>query len=202
QCLLLPNIISCLSRDAECSMDALQEMAKNSSFPRIRFDEAVQILELLDDAGSYTRTTEHGRDITSIGELKLAQHLGIKVPFWITHYDRDRVPFYQKPDPVDTSKVLNADLIFPPLMKDSFGGEVVGCGQRQDSKVEMKESLSRQGLSTDPYEWYIGLRELDNYKTTSGFGIGIERYLAWLLCGSDIKDFIPYPRLKNIVTHP
>ena len=66
----------------------------------------------------------------------------------------------------------------------------------------MYESLARQGIAPGPYEWYIDLRRMPNYKTTSGFGLGIERFIAWVLGKHDIKDVIIYPRLKNVVTYP
>lgn len=146
--------------------------------------------------------TDHGRDISSNGEIELMRILELDVPLWVTSYDRDRVAFYQKPNPNDKSKVINADLLSPPLVEGSFGGEIVGSGQRQDVPEEMYESLERQGISPASYEWYINLRRLPSYKTTSGFGLGIERFITWILCRNDIKDAIPYPRLKNVVTYP
>jgi asparaginyl-tRNA synthetase len=146
--------------------------------------------------------TERGRDIGSQGEIELMRMLGMNTPLWMTSYDRDRVAFYQKPDPKNPNKVINADLLFPPLAEGSFGGEIVGCGQRQDSVEEIRESLKRQGIFPEPYEWYINLRMLPEYSTTSGFGLGIERFITWILSRDDIKDAIIYPRLKNIVTYP
>ena len=128
--------------------------------------------------------------------------LGIYVPIFIKNYYINMVPFYQKPNPENTDKVINADLLFPPLLKGSFGGEIIGCGQRQDNEQEMRESLDRQGISSDPYRWYINLRSLPNYKTTSGFGIGIERFIAWALCRDNIRDVILYPRLKGELSFP
>ncbi len=66
----------------------------------------------------------------------------------------------------------------------------------------MRESLRRQNIKSKHYEWYINLRNLPNYKTTSGFGLGIERFITWALCRDDIKNVIVYPRLKNIKTYP
>jgi aspartyl/asparaginyl-tRNA synthetase len=66
----------------------------------------------------------------------------------------------------------------------------------------MYESLSRQGLQSDPYEWYIDLRRQKNYQITSGFGMGIERFIAWSLGHDDIRDMLPYPRLKNVQSFP
>lgn len=146
--------------------------------------------------------TESGRDISSEGEVKLAEVFNFKTPFWIRNYDRDRTAFYQKPDPANLDKVVNADLIFPPIIKDAFGGEIVGCGQRQDDCQEMTDSLARQNIKSEPYEWYINLRKLSYYKPTSSFGLGIERFITWSLCRDDIKDAILYPRLKDVETFP
>ncbi|MCR4278536.1 MAG: hypothetical protein NUV81_01385, partial [bacterium] len=75
-------------------------------------------------------------------------------------------------------------------------------GQRQDNYQEMVDSLTRQNIYLEPYEWYMNLRKLPDYKTTSGFGLGIERFITWILCRDDIKDAILYPRLKDIETYP
>jgi len=87
-------------------------------------------------------------------------------------------------------------------LENSFGGEIVGAGQRQDSSLEMMESLKRQGLVIDSYQWYADLRDQHGYQTTSGFGLGVERFLTWILAKDDIKNVIFYPRLKNIHTTP
>lgn len=197
----IASLVSVLSVSSEHSIAAIQEIVKKNAFKRITFDDAVILLEK-NGLGGFINYTDHGRDITSKGEIEIAKIFSPNTPFWITHYDRDRVPFYQKPDPNNSNKALNADLIFPPLIDNSFGGEIVGCGQRQDSAKECQESLQRQKLSSDPYSWYILLRSMQKYRTTSGFGMGIERYMAWILCHNDIKDVIPYPRLKNVVTYP
>jgi asparaginyl-tRNA synthetase len=128
--------------------------------------------------------------------------MGSELPVWITGFDRDTVAFYQKPNPENLEKTVNADLIFPPLSLNGFGGEIVGCGQRQDTPEEMYESLKRQGISAEPYEWYIDLRRQAGYGTSSGFGLGIERFIAWALAKENIRDVALYPRLKNIISYP
>jgi asparaginyl-tRNA synthetase len=129
--------------------------------------------------------------------------LKTKLPIWLTNFDRDRVPFYQKPDYKNPEKTISADLLFPPMTKGAFGGEIVGSGQRQDSAEEMYESLKRQNnISPISYEWYIDLRRQPNYKATSGFGLGIERFIAWSLGKDNIRDVILYPRIKNTKTFP
>lgn len=197
----LPNLTEKISANIITTNNAIDTILSADKFPMITFDEAVALLEK-NGYQSLVNNTEYGRDIDSSGEIILSKILGFKTPFWVYGYDRGRVAFYQKPDPKDINKVINADLIFPPLFEGAFGGEIVGCGQRQDNKGEMLESLRIQSISSDPYEWYVNLRELPEYKTTSGFGLGIERFITWVLGHDDIRNSIPYPRLKNVLTLP
>lgn len=190
-----------LAVDTEVSKKAISDSLSVNGFPRISFDDAVILLEE-NGIGDLVVREEYGRSFSTFAEIELAALLGHKTPFWVHGYDRDTVPFYQKPDPINTEKVINADLIFPPILKDSFGGEGVGCGQRQDSEVEMFDSLKRQGIGSETYEWYIHLRTLPQYQATSGFGIGIERFMAWILGRDNIRDMILYPRLKGVKTLP
>lgn len=201
--LLMENIIKRISLYPPKTILILNQILKlkSQAFPQITFDEAVSIL-IKSGNKHCINFTDFGRDLTSAGELKLSEILKFNTPFWIKYYDRDRIAFYQKPMPNNLNKVLNADLIFSPITKGSFGGEIVGCGQRQDNPEEIYESLRRQHINPEPYEWYINLRRLPNYQTTSGFGLGIERFITWSLCRDDIKDSILYPRLKNIKTYP
>jgi len=199
--LLMPNILEKLSLNHKKTVSSLNKILELKKFPEVTFDDAINAL-IESGNRNLVNFTEFGRDISSEGEIKLAEVFNFKSPFWVRNYDRDRVAFYQKPDLKNSEKVLNADLIFPPIIKGSFGGEIVGCGQRQDNVEEMLDSLSRQKISPEPYEWYINLRKLPNYQITSGFGLGIERFITWSLCRDDIKDAITYPRLKDVQTYP
>lgn len=169
----------------------------NSDFPQITFDEASKLLGK-EGNGDLIQNRDYGRVINSAGELKVVELVtNNKLPVWIMNYDRDVVPFYQKPDPTNSDKVLNADLIFPSL-NGSFGGEVLGLGQRQDDKKTMIDSMSRQGVANlNSYVWYLNLRDRGDYVKTSGFGLGIERLLAWALGLRSIVDVAIYPVLKN-----
>lgn len=199
--ILMPNILERISLNSEKSTTCLNGIVGLKKFPEITFDEAINALV---ESGNKTLVNfnEFGRDISSAGEIKLSGIFNFDTPFWIRNYDRDRVAFYQKPDQNNPNKVINADLIFPPIIEDAFGGEIVGCGQRQDDCQEMTDSLARQNIKSEPYEWYINLRKLPDYKMTSGFGLGIERFITWSLCRDDIKDAILYPRLKDVKTYP
>jgi len=200
--LQMPSVLEKISVNPVSTERYLKKILSIEKFPEITFDNAVEILNK-NNKGTCINNTKRGRDINSAGEIALMKILKTDSPLWLKHFDRDRVAFYQKPDPRDTDKVINADLLFPPIIEGSFGGEIVGSGQRQDSPKEMYESLKRQNnISPAPYEWYIRLRKMKNYRTTSGFGVGIERFIAWALCRDNIRDVIIYPRLKNIQTYP
>lgn len=195
----MPNILSLLSTSSDTSTEKLNLLLQTKKFQEVEFDDAIKILK---DSGysNLINESEFGHDISSEGEVKLMEILKAEVPIWVNYFDRDRVAFYQKP--YKENKTINADLLFPPIVDNSFGGEIIGSGQRQDNVDEMYDSLKRQGLDPEPYEWYIDLRRLKNYKTTSGFGLGIERFIAWALCRDRIQDVILYPRLKNTVSLP
>lgn len=179
------------------NIDLIDNMI-TKKFPRIKFDEVYKILEE-NGFGNTIENRDYGRVITGEGELKAVELVAKnESPIWITDYDRDVVPFYQKPDPNNLDKVFNADLILPSA-RGSFGGEVLGLGQRQDSKESLLESMKRQGVnSTDSYGWYLQLRQRSDYKITSGFGMGVERLLAWILGLKSISDAAIYPVLKNV----
>lgn len=198
----MSNILEKISSDSKKTKVALNKIIKIKKFPEITFDKAVELL-VKNGKKDCIKFTKYGRDINFRGEIEIMKILNLDVPLWIKNFDRDRVPFYQKPDPKNKNKAINADLLFPPLMRGAFGGEIVGSGQRQDNPNEMYDSLRRQNnISSDVYEWYIDLRKSKKYKITSGFGIGIERFITWALAKKDIKDTILYPRIKNVKSTP
>lgn len=199
--LVSDDIINSISNNSNKTKTNLKKVVEQEVFFEISFDEAIKYLEK-NGFQDYINYTDKGRDICYKGELELFKILKTDLPIWIYGFDRDRVPFYQKPDKKNNNIVVNADLLFPPLIAGSFGGEIIGCGQRQDNAIEMYESLRRQGLSSHPYEWYINLRNQKNYNVTSGFGLGVERFISWALCFDDIKNAIIYPRLKGLITYP
>lgn len=170
-------------------------------FPKIAFDDAVKLLE---DNG-YNKLIEYrkyGRILTSKAENTITKLVSDdKLPVWVTNYDRDVVAFYQKPDAKDNTKVLNADLLAPPLAKSGFGGEILGLGQRQNKPDDMIESMRRQHIrDLGRYGWYIKLRRNHKYQTTSGFGMGIERYISWILGLNSLADSCLYPVLRGTKT--
>lgn len=195
----LAPMVELMSIDFPKTISALEAVLSTNSFQRKVFDN---IYPWLQEKPLNYIANNYGRNITNTGEVEVARKEGNGGPVWLCNYDRDIVPFYQKPNPSNTNTVLNADLLFAPIIEGGFGGEIVGAGQRQDTAEEMTESLQRQRVTTETYGWYINLRNHPQYRITSGFGLGIERFIAWALGYSDIKNVIHYPRLKNVRTLP
>lgn len=177
------------------------ERVVDDKFLKIKFDDAVKLLE----NNGYGKLVEHkkfGRILTNEAENMITKLVGDNtLPVWVTNYDRDSVAFYQKPDPEDNSVVLNADLLAPPFSSGGFGGEILGLGQRQDKANSIIESIKRQNINNSgQYDWYIELRNNNNYKQTSGFGVGIERYISWILGLNSIADSSIYPVMNGVET--
>ncbi len=173
------------------------ELMTQVDFPSISFTEAAALLRQHGLKDCIT-VHEYGRTMTRKGELAIIELLTqSQTPVWITHYDCGTVPFYHKPDPINTTAALNADLLFPSL-NGGFGGEILGLGQRQDSAVELLSTMQSQDIANiSAYQWYIDLRNQPGYQTTSGFGLGIERFLAAIQSKTNIADVCLYPVLKN-----
>lgn len=158
------------------NVDHIEKMIKLcGNIPKLEFDE---VAKLLDNNPKYIEIKEEGyRNITCEGEKKILELLGGAV--WITKYDYISVPFYQKFSD-DQSKALNADLLFGI-------GEVVGSGERHNNINELKKSLKIHNINEKDYEWYCNMKKKYPMQT-SGFGMGIERFILWLLKHDDIRD--------------
>lgn len=172
------------------------ETLLHEGFMNIAFDDAYDLLCKQKRKEQYVESYDYGRKITRLGELKLCSLMNNRC-VWVTNYDRNIVPFYQKPDPTNDERVLNADLIVPSLA-GGLGGEILGLGERQDDVSEMMSSMKKQGVTgQENYKWYLDLRISKSYKKTSGFGLGVERFIGWMLSAQSIYDVSLYPVLKN-----
>lgn len=150
------------------------------NFPRITFNQAEQALKekFGDNINDYIEYNDGWRNITRKAEQELIKiYDGI---VWITNYDILAVPFYQKFDDDLAGSTKNADLLFGI-------GETVGCGERHQNDMDLLKSMKLHEVDKEEYEWYIKLKEKYPLQT-AGFGMGIERYLMWVLKASDIRN--------------
>jgi asparaginyl-tRNA synthetase len=153
-------------------------------FPRITYDEAV---ELLHKEGF--SDFEWGEDFGAPHETKIAE--SFEKPVFITHYPTEIKAFYMKPDPNRPEVVLCADLIAP----EGYG-EIIGGSQRIDDPELMRQRYEEHNLPKEAYQWYMDLRKYGSVPH-SGFGLGLERTVAWI-CGLDhVRETIPFPRMLN-----
>ncbi len=153
-------------------------------FPRISYDDAI---DLLKEKG-FT-DIEWGEDFGAPHETAIAE--SFDKPVFIINYPKDIKAFYMKPHPEREEVVLCADLIAP----EGYG-EIIGGSQRIDDLELMKQRYEEHGLTGQAYEWYL---ELSKYGSVphSGFGLGLERTVAWLAGVDHVRETIPFPRLLN-----
>jgi len=150
-------------------------------FPRITYDDAIKFLN------EQGYDIPWGEDFGAPHETAIAEKY--ETPVFITHYPTKIKAFYMKPDPSNPDVVLCADMIAP----EGYG-EIIGGSQRIDDPALLEERFTEHELSTEAYQWYLDLRK---YGTVphSGFGLGLERTVAWI-CGLDhVRETIPFPRM-------
>jgi asparaginyl-tRNA synthetase len=169
------------------STDHIENFLNRSGpIPRISFDSAV---ELLDRDPRYVREcAKDALTLTRAGERRLMEI--VSPVLWVTHFHHQSVPFYQAKDPTNPKCALAADLLMGP-------GEVVGCGQRHSTREQTLESLRSHSVNASDYEWYVTMKG-EFPLQTAGFGLGIERFMMWLLKHGDIRDFQLMPRANGV----
>ncbi len=114
-------------------------------------------------------------------------------PVFVSHYPRGCKAFYMKRDHEDPRVVRNFDLLAP----DGYG-EIIGGSQREDDLNVLLERMAEEGLVTEPYEWYLDLRRYGSVPH-GGFGLGVERTVAWICGLKHIRETIAYPRMMDKV---
>ena len=150
-------------------------------FPRISYDEAVQTLQA---AGS---EIQWGGDFGGGDETILSQQFDS--PVMVHRYPSEVKAFYMQPDPARPEVALCVDVLAP----EGYG-EIIGGGQRIHEKALLLERLGQHGLPVEPFQWYLDLR---TYGTAphAGFGMGIERVVAWICKLDHLREAIAFPRM-------
>ena len=152
-------------------------------FPRMSYSEAV---EQLAAKGSETRW---GADLGASDEVALME--GRDLPLFVHDYPKEAKAFYMKENPDDPRTVLCDDLLAP----EGYG-EIIGGSQREDDLERLRARIREEGLPEDTYAWYLDLRRYGTFPH-SGFGLGVERTIAWITGRHHIRELIPFPRLMN-----
>ncbi len=114
-------------------------------------------------------------------------------PVFVTHYPKEAKAFYMKIDRDNDKVVLNFDLLAPAGF-----GEIIGGSVREDDYDLLLERIRQQGLNAETYDWYLDLRKFGSVPH-GGFGLGVERTVAWLTGEKHIRQCIPFPRMMDKV---
>ncbi|MGA7576588.1 MAG: asparagine--tRNA ligase [Desulfobaccales bacterium] len=165
-----------LERDREHLVEAAA-----GPFPRLSYDEALERLQ------AQGKKIPWGEDLGAEEETLLSQMFSR--PVLVHRYPRQAKAFYMEPDPLDPRLALCVDMLAP----EGYG-EIVGGSQRLDDLETLLASLEAHNLPREPLEWYLDLRRFGSVPH-GGFGLGIERLLAWICGLHHVRETIPFPRL-------
>jgi len=158
-------------------------------FPRISYDDAVAMLHEGHAKGELESKFEYGNDFGSPDETFISSKF--ERPLMVHRYPAAVKAFYMEPDPLDASKALCVDVLAP----EGYG-EIIGGSQRVGSYDLLLERIRQHQLPEEAFKWYLDLRKFGGVPH-SGFGMGIERVVAWV-CGLEhVRETIPFPRMLH-----
>ncbi len=154
-------------------------------FPRITYDEAVEILK------KEGINFKYGGDFGGTDETVLSNKFD--KPVMIHRYPVQTKAFYMQPDPEDSKKALCVDILAP----EGYG-EIIGGSQRIHNHDLLLKRIKEHNLPIEAFQWYLDIRKYGSVPH-SGFGMGIERVVAWISGVSHLRETIPFPRtLKRL----
>ena len=155
-------------------------------FPRITYTEAVEVIQ---KAG---HPMKWGDDIGGDEETVVAQQFDR--PVMVHRYPAEMKAFYFKKDPTDPKVALGCDVLAP----EGYG-EIIGGGQREDDLETLERAIAQHQLPKEAFEWYLDLRR---YGTVphAGFGMGVERCVAWICGLHHVRETIPFARMMERIT--
>jgi asparaginyl-tRNA synthetase len=165
--------------------DAHTKLLQNLATPfyRLSYTDAIELL------GKKGVNVEWGEKFGADEETVISKEFD--KPVFVHRYPKASAPFYMKEDPENPDVVKNFDLLAP----EGYG-EIIGGSQREDDLAKLEAAIERHKLPREPLEWYLDLRRYGTF-THSGFGIGMERTLAWITQIHHIRETIAYPRLMD-----
>jgi asparaginyl-tRNA synthetase len=152
-------------------------------FPRLNYTDAVALVQR---KGS---TTQWGDDLGAEDEALIVADYD--KPVFVFNYPKQAKAFYMKENPDDPRTVLCDDLLAP----EGFG-EMIGGSQREDDYDKLLARITAEGLPKEAYDWYLDLRRYGTF-THAGFGLGLERTLAWICGIQHVREVIAFPRMMH-----
>ena len=155
-------------------------------FPKISYDEAVKLLH--ENGVEF----EHGNDFGGGDETVLAEQFDR--PVMVHRWPAETKAFYMKRDAEDPTKALGVDVLAP----EGYG-EIIGGGQREDDHDLLVERIKEHGLPMEAFQWYLDVRKYGAVPH-SGYGLGIERTVAWICKLPHVRETIPFPRMMHRLT--
>ncbi len=182
-------VVYLVSRVLETRQEELKVLERDTTklesvkvpFPRIGYDEAVKILQA---KGSEIKW---GGDFGNTDETLLTTDYDR--PVMVDRYPTEIKAFYFQPDEQRPEVALGLDVIAP----EGYG-EIIGGGQRIHDLALLEKRLAEHNLPREAFEWYLDLRRFGTVPH-GGFGMGVERFVAWM-CGLEhVRETIPYPRM-------
>ena len=160
-----------------------------SPFPRLSYDEAHNMLLDAHARGLIETAHTYGDDFGSPDETYISSQF--TKPVMVHRYPATVKAFYMQPDPLDRTKALCVDVLAP----EGYG-EIIGGSQRVDDYDLLKSRIEAHNLPMAAFQWYLDLRKYGSVPH-SGFGMGIERCVAWI-CGLEhVRETIPFARTLN-----
>jgi asparaginyl-tRNA synthetase len=170
-----PQELKTLERDT-----SKLEMVK-APFPRLHYKEAVALIKK-ENPGFVDGDDFGGTDETIISSQ-------FEKPVFVHHFPSAIKAFYMKEDEKEEGFSLSCDL----LATEGYG-EIIGGGQREDRLDILEKKIEEHGLDPAPFQWYLDIRRYGTFPH-SGFGLGVERTLAWICGLQHVRESIPFPRM-------
>jgi len=167
----------------ELERDLTKLEAITPPFPRLEYTDAI---DLLHRKGS---TTTWGEDLGAEDESLIVADYDR--PVFVMNYPKEAKAFYMKENPADPRTVLCDDLLAP----EGYG-EIIGGSQREDDYDRLLKRIIEEGLDPGAYEWYLDLRRYGTF-VHAGFGLGLERTIAWICGLPHLREAIAFPRMMH-----
>ena len=183
---LVSDVVQSVVRNRSAELRTLErDVAKleaiKAPFPRLTYDEALSVLQ------KHGNPAKWGDDFGGDEETVLSSEFDR--PVMVHRYPASLKAFYMEPDPARPELALGFDMLAP----EGYG-EIVGGGERISSYDLLRERLRENGLPEESFQWYLDLRRYGSVPH-AGFGMGLERVVAWI-CGTEhVREVIPFPRM-------